>query len=134
MRVASNKLKDIIDFFYSELVGTYERPEIEVLINIAVHHYLVFSKTEVLKKGKENLNQSDLIKLYDCCKDLKKNIPNQYILAEAWFYHLKFHVNRNVTYTQTRNRRTSRPNSERKQTCDFHFRYWLRKWMHSNRP
>lgn len=96
MRVASNKLKDILDFYYSELLGTYDRDEIEAIISIAVHHYLGFSKTEIIKKANDNINQSDLLKLYDCCKELKKNIPLQYILAEAWFYHLKFKVNNHV--------------------------------------
>jgi release factor glutamine methyltransferase len=96
VRVASNKLKHILDFFYSELKGIYENPEIEAMAAIAVHSVLGFSKTDMVLKGDENINQSDLLKLYDCVKDLKKQVPLQYILKEAWFYNLKFYVNRNV--------------------------------------
>lgn len=96
MRVASNKLKHISDFFYSELKGIYEISEIEAIINTAAHSVLGFSKTDLILKAEENINQSDLLKLYDCAKDLKRHIPLQYILKEAWFYNLKFFVNPSV--------------------------------------
>ena len=51
MRVASNKLKDILDFYYSELINTYDRHEIEAIISIALHHYLGFSKVEFLEQA-----------------------------------------------------------------------------------
>lgn len=96
MRVASNRLKHILDFFYSELKDIYETTEIEAMAAMAVHSVLGFSKTDMILKADENINQSDLLKLYDCVKDLKKQIPLQYILKEAWFYHLKFYVDKNV--------------------------------------
>lgn len=96
MRVASNKLKHIIDFFYSELDKMYPSPEIEALVNTSVHSFLGYSKTDILLKKEDNVNQSDLLKLYDTCKALKKNVPLQYILGESFFYNLKFHVNQNV--------------------------------------
>ena len=96
MRLPSNSLKDLISFYHSELQFNYDYSEIEAIINLVLEHYLGFSKTDVLKKKNENINQSDLLKLYFCCKDLKKNIPVQYILQEAWFYNLKFYVNKHV--------------------------------------
>ena len=92
MRVASNKLKDIIAFFYTELESIYEAPEIEAMANLAVEHYLGFSPTEGEQKANANVNQSDLLKLYDCAKALKEHKPLQYILGQAWFYNLKFNV------------------------------------------
>lgn len=96
MRLPSNSLKDLISFYHSELQFTYDYSEIEAIINLVLEHYLGFSKTDILKKKQENINQSDLLKLYFCCKDLKKNIPVQYILQEAWFYNLKFYVDKHV--------------------------------------
>lgn len=72
MRLPSNSLKDLISFYHSELQFTYDYSEIEAIIYIVLEHYLGFSKTDVLKKKTENINQSDLLKLYFCCKDLKK--------------------------------------------------------------
>lgn len=93
MRIASNKLKDIIIFYNTELSSIYEQSEINALLQQAFRHYLNFSPIDISTRKDENLNQSDILKLYDCCKDLKKNIPLQYILGETVFYGLTFKVN-----------------------------------------
>lgn len=96
MRVAGNKLKHLVDFYHSELSPVYESSEIEALLGVTVNHVLGFSRTEILQKKEENINQSDLLKLYDYCKKLKKHIPLQYLLGETLFYNLKFKVNEQV--------------------------------------
>lgn len=96
MRIASNSLSALISFYHSELNAIYEASEIDAIISLALEHYLGFSKTDLIAKKNENLNQSDLLKLYFCCKELKNNIPVQYVLKEAWFYDLKFYVDANV--------------------------------------
>jgi release factor glutamine methyltransferase len=96
MRVSGNKLKHMIDFYRSELQGVYPDSEIEAMMQVAFESVLGFSKTDVLRKTEDNINQSDLLKLYDCAKDLKKHIPLQYSLGETWFYNLKFKVNKYV--------------------------------------
>jgi len=57
---------------------------------------LEFDRTKVQTNLQSNINQSDLIKLYQCCSKLKKQIPVQYILGSAWFYGLKFLVSPQV--------------------------------------
>jgi release factor glutamine methyltransferase len=52
-----------------------------------------FSKSEVLIKLNDRVNQSDLINLYNTCIKLKAGEPIQYILNEAYFFDLKFKVN-----------------------------------------
>jgi len=96
MRLATNSLSHLTAFYHSELNAIYDSAEINAILNLALEHYLGFSKTDVLTKKNENINQSDLLKLYFCFKELKKNIPIQYILKEAWFYDLKFYVNPHV--------------------------------------
>lgn len=96
MRIASNKLNDLITFYHSELFSVYDPEELNAIIRIVCQHYLGFSPTEIVSRKDENLNQSDILKLYDCCKELKKNIPLQYILGEAFFYGSKFKVNNSV--------------------------------------
>lgn len=96
MRIASNSISALISFYHSELNTIYEASEIDAILYLALEHYLGFSRNDVIAKKNENLNQSDLLKLYFCCKELKKNIPVQYILKEAWFYNLKFYVDTNV--------------------------------------
>ncbi len=86
----------MISFYHTELRGIYEDSEIEALLGVALAHFLGYTHTQVITQSGNNINQSALIKLYDCCKDLKKHIPLQYILNEAWFYKLKFRVNKHV--------------------------------------
>ncbi len=96
MRVASNQLKHSLDFFISELNALYDEAEIKALFDVACHYYLNFSKIQIQTNLNANINQSDLLKLVDCCKRLKTGIPVQYILTHAWFYNLKFLVNPSV--------------------------------------
>jgi release factor glutamine methyltransferase len=96
MRIASNKLTDLISFYHSELFSIYEPEELDAVIRIVCKHYLSFSPADITTRKNENLNQSDVLKLYDCCKELKKNIPLQYILGEAFFYNSIFKVNNSV--------------------------------------
>ncbi len=96
MRVAGNKLKHMSDFYFSELNNIYDKKEIESIFASSVNHFLGFSKTEIITKSNENINQSDLLHLYDCCKELKTNKPLQYILGETWFYDTPFYVNNSV--------------------------------------
>jgi release factor glutamine methyltransferase len=96
MRIASNQLGDIVEFYHSELKDHYDKKEIAAMIDLSIGHYLGFSKQDVITKSRNNINQSDLIKLYDCCKSLKKHIPIQYIFCETWFYNLKLKVNKQV--------------------------------------
>ncbi len=93
MRVAGNKLKHLSDFYSLELSGLYEPSEIQALFHLAAFHLLGFSHSDVARNINENINQSDLINLYDCCKDLKSGIPIQYIFGESEFYNLKLKVN-----------------------------------------
>lgn len=96
MRVAGNKLKHIYDFYFSELNAVYEKSEIEAILALVVHHVLGFSRSDLQFKREENINQSDLLKLYDYAKALRKGEPVQYVLGETEFYHLKFKVNKSV--------------------------------------
>ena len=96
MRIPSNKLSDLREFFFSELQGVYPESEIAAMFDEAALHVLGYSRTEVLIRADENVNQSDLLVLYDCAKDLRKHIPLQYILGEAFFCGLRFVVNKSV--------------------------------------
>ena len=96
MKVAGNKVKHIVDFFHSELDSIYGEGEVSALVNTAFEFYLQFEPNQVSIRNEEHLNQSDLLKVYDCAKLLKTGKPIQYVLNEAWFYNLKFYVNKHV--------------------------------------
>ncbi len=93
MKIASNKLSDLYEFYKKELVSIYDNDELYAIFELVCEHYLGYSKTDTRLKFQENLNQSDVLKIYDTAKALKTGMPIQYIFGEADFYNLKFKVN-----------------------------------------
>ncbi len=96
MRIATNKVKDLISFYYSELNALYSREEIDEIVFRIFEHFLGFTREDLIKRAEENVNQSELILIYDGAKDMAKGKPLQYVLKEAWFYEFPFFVNSNV--------------------------------------
>lgn len=93
MKIATNKLSSLYEFYKTELSSIYDNDELYAIFELVCEHYLGYSKTDTRLKFQENLNQSDVLKLYDTAKALKEGTPIQYILGEADFYNLKFNVN-----------------------------------------
>lgn len=96
MRVASNKISDVMDFYKKELHEIYDSEELKALINHCFAHYLHQTPADLMVKQNEGINQSDLLKLYDCCLELKTNKPYQYVLGQTEFYGSSFNVNSSV--------------------------------------
>jgi release factor glutamine methyltransferase len=96
MRISSNHIRSIINFFYSELEHRYSRPEINRLVEIVFEAYHGYSRTELLKRVDETVNESDLLRYNFAAKDLKKGKPVQYVIGKAWFFDLTLMVNEHV--------------------------------------
>ena len=92
MKIASNKLSDVYAFYKSELTSIYEKEELLSVFELVCETYLNYSKADVKQHFNENINQSDLLKIYDTCLELKTGTPVQYILKEAFFYESFFEV------------------------------------------
>ncbi len=92
MKIASNKLSDLYAFYKSELATIYEQDELMSIFELVCGKNLNYSKTEVKQHFHENINQSDVLKIYDACLELKTGTPVQYILKEAFFYDSFFEV------------------------------------------
>ncbi|MCD6017486.1 MAG: hypothetical protein K0S53_607 [Bacteroidetes bacterium] len=93
MKIATNKLSDLYEFYKTELLSVYDEEELYAIFELVCEHYLGYSKTDTRSNFHGNLNQSDVLKIYDTAKALKTGAPVQYILGEAHFYDLKFNVN-----------------------------------------
>ena len=93
MKIATNKLSDLYEFYKSELSSIYDNDELYAIFELVCEHYLGYSKTDTRLNFNGNLNQSDVLKIYDTAKALKTGLPIQYIFEEADFYNLKFKVN-----------------------------------------
>ena len=96
MKIINNKLSQLLVFFKDQLKNKYHNDEIIAIFELVCEHFLGFTKNELKLKMNENINQSDLINIYNTCNELKTGIPVQYVLNEAYFYNLKFYVNKFV--------------------------------------
>jgi len=96
MRIASNKIKDIIRFFREELSGIYEPDERETMIRNCFEEFMDMDAATVQLHAEDPVTESELLKFSFAVKDLKKEKPLQYIFGRADFYGLKFIVNGNV--------------------------------------
>jgi release factor glutamine methyltransferase len=94
MKIATNKLSDLYEFYKTELSSIYDEEELYAIFELVCEHYLRYSKADTKLKFNENLNQSEVLKIYDTAKALKTGVPIQYILGESHFYNLKFNVNK----------------------------------------
>ena len=96
MKIASNKIKDIIRFFRDELKDSYEYDELESIIAYCFEYYFKLNRAELFSRTDETVSESELLKFNFAIKELKNQKPIQYILGEADFYRLKFKVNEHV--------------------------------------
>ncbi|MFO0357136.1 MAG: peptide chain release factor N(5)-glutamine methyltransferase [Sphingobacteriaceae bacterium] len=96
MRIATNKVKDLVSFFHKELTQLYSKEEIDELAFRVFEFYAGFTREDMLKKQDENLNQSELILIYDAAKALATAKPLQYVLGKAYFYKYDFDVTGSV--------------------------------------
>lgn len=96
MRIASNKIADILRFFRSELADLYETGEIESFIAYCFEEYLGMNRTSVSLNKESTVSESELLKFNFAVKYLKQQQPIQYIIGKADFYGLKLAVNEHV--------------------------------------
>lgn len=96
MKIASNKIKDILRFFRDELNDSYENDELETIIAYCFEFYLKMNRADLITQENKTVSESELLKFNFAIKELKKHKPIQYVLGEADFYRLKFKVNEHV--------------------------------------
>jgi len=96
LKVRSNKVEDIITFCKSELYEWYQKNEADNLIFILFSHVCGFSRTDIILRKDEYINESDLIHIYTAVSELKAFKPVQYILGETEFCGNLIKVNESV--------------------------------------
>lgn len=96
MRIASNRIEDILKFALQELEGIYSEKEIKQMTYSLITHFCNISKTSILANNKQAVLESELLKLNFAIKDLKKEKPLQYIMRYTDFYNIKINLNHKV--------------------------------------
>lgn len=82
----------VIKSFKHELADIYPSTEIKSMLEIILEHFLGLSKTEMITKVDNLLNDNEIAAVGDVLKRLKNNEPLQYIIGETYFYDLRFNV------------------------------------------
>jgi release factor glutamine methyltransferase len=96
MKIASNKIKDIVRFFNEELNGIYDPEELAAMIRYCFEEFSGLKGAMLNDRNETTVSESELLKYNFAVKDLKKEKPLQYIFGRADFYGLKFSVNEHV--------------------------------------
>ncbi len=92
MRIPSNRVRDIEQYFHTELAGLYPDPEIAAFVDILFEAYLGWSKAQLLLHRDDTINQSDLLRFHWAAEELKHYRPIQYIVGYTDFCGLRLHV------------------------------------------
>lgn len=93
MKVPSNLVKDIRNYYCEQLCSIYDRDEANAMILILFEHYFNISRVKMALEPELRLSESEMLTFHFAVKDLLKNKPLQYIIGETEFCDLKFKVN-----------------------------------------
>ncbi|PLX03380.1 MAG: peptide chain release factor N(5)-glutamine methyltransferase [Marinilabiliales bacterium] len=92
----SNKLNELKSLYLESLYPIYTSEEALQIINILINKYFGLSRVDQALDPDLKLSESEMLSLHFAVKQLKKNVPLQYITGEAYFLDLKLKVNNNV--------------------------------------
>ena len=87
---------EAIKFIEEELKTIYAEGEAKNIAAWVIEHITGTKRTERIIHKEKKLNAAQLTELNNCLQRLKQHEPVQYVLNEAWFYGLKFYVDKNV--------------------------------------
>lgn len=96
MKVPSNLVKDIKNYYCEQLCSIYDKDEANAMILILLEHYFNIDRVKMALEPDLRLSESEMLTFHFAVKDLLKNKPVQYIIGETEFCDLKFKVNENV--------------------------------------
>jgi len=86
----------LIKTFYNNLKEIYPDSEIKAISEMVFEHFLKFSKTDLILKSEQLLEEEIISNINQVITRLQKHEPIQYILGYAHFYNCLFNVNSNV--------------------------------------
>ncbi len=96
MKIASNKISDVVRYFRDELKDVYDSEELETIMAYCFEEFVNMKRAEITLNKNKTISESELLKFSFAVKDLKQQNPIQYVLSKADFYGMKFIVNKNV--------------------------------------
>lgn len=96
MKVPSNLLRDIKQYYYNELYVLYGEQETLSMLNLLIQHFYGLSRADQSLQPDFRLTETEMLKLHFAVKKLKKEEPIQYLIGETEFAGLTIQVNTDV--------------------------------------
>jgi release factor glutamine methyltransferase len=96
MRIKTNALKSVRDFFDDELKSVYSSEEIRYYFCLCCECFLGLSKADAVGNLDRRMTESVMLKFSQAVKNLKKHTPIQYILGSCDFLDLSLNVTPDV--------------------------------------
>ena len=96
MKVPSNLVKDIRNYYCEQLCSIYDKDESNAMILILFEHYFNIDRVKMALEPQLRLSESEMLTFHFAVKDLLKNKPIQYVIGETNFCDLKFKVDENT--------------------------------------
>lgn len=93
MKVESNTIQSIANYFRAALKNQFDSSEIEQHLQITFHHYFGLNKAALILDGDNDFSELKRQKVIDVIEQLKSNKPLAQIIGEWEFYELTFKVN-----------------------------------------
>ncbi len=96
MKIRNNLLREIKQYYHSQLSKIYGRHEASALLNLLIHHFFNLSRTDQSLNPGFRLTETEMLKLHFAVKELKNEKPVQYIIGETEFAGLTLKVTPDV--------------------------------------
>ncbi len=88
--------KEIYRGYLLQLQQIYNSNESAVITERVFEKVAHLNRADIIKNPDQTINPEILSHLNDCLADLLQHTPVQYVLGEAWFYKMRFMVNKKV--------------------------------------
>jgi len=92
MFVKANTIREVKQFFNTELSNFYSSNELKYMIKELTIKRFNFSPIEYISSSEIRLSDSDLLFYQDALNRLKQGEPFQYVLGSVWFYDLNLKI------------------------------------------
>jgi release factor glutamine methyltransferase len=96
VKVKSNKVKDIRDYYIGKLEEIYPVREAGALLDILLEDLLGITKTQRMANQDLRISESEILTIHFAAKSLLTQVPVQQITGIAWFYNLRLMINPSV--------------------------------------
>lgn len=96
MKIKSNKVKDIREYYLAQILEIYPTAEAGKLFDMILEGFTSISRIQRIAQPELRLSESEILKIHFAAKDLLLQKPVQYILGKTCFYDISLTVNSDV--------------------------------------